>query len=122
MPAVVVLPEPCRPTIRIGTGGAAFRLSGTAPSPPSASIIASLTILTICWPGVTEDSTSEPMRAVAHLGDEVAHHRQRHVGVEQGDADLAQGLADVGLRQRAAAAQAVEDAGKLVGQGFEHNA
>ena len=60
LPAVVVLPEPCRPTIRIGTGGAAFRLSGTAPSPPSSSIITSLTILTICWPGVTEVSTSEP--------------------------------------------------------------
>ena len=54
------MPEPCRPTIRIGIGAGAFRLSGTAPSPPSASIITSLTILTTCWPGVTEDSTSEP--------------------------------------------------------------
>ena len=60
LPEVVVLPEPCRPTIRIGTGAAAFRLIGTAPSPPSASIITSLTILTTCWPGVTEDSTSAP--------------------------------------------------------------
>ena len=60
-PAVVVLPEPCRPTIRIGTGAAAFRFSGTAPSPPSASIITSLTILTTCWPGVTEPSTSAPI-------------------------------------------------------------
>ena len=62
LPAVVVLPEPCRPTIRIGDRRqAAFRLSGTAPSPPSASTRASLTILTTCWPGVTERSTSAPM-------------------------------------------------------------
>ncbi len=60
LPEVVVLPEPCSPTIRIGTGAAAFRLSGTAPSPPSASISTSLTILTTCWPGVTEPSTSAP--------------------------------------------------------------
>ena len=103
LPAVVVLPEPCSPTIRIGTGGAALRLSGTAPSPPSASIIASLTILTTCWPGVTEDSTSVPRARSRDLGDEVAHHGQGHVGVEQGEADLAQGLADVGFGQRAAA-------------------
>ena len=43
-----------------GSAPAAFRLSGTAPSPPSASTITSLTILTTCWPGVTEDSTSAP--------------------------------------------------------------
>ena len=45
-----------------GSGSAprALRLSGTAPSPPSASIITSLTILTTCWPGVTEASTSAP--------------------------------------------------------------
>ena len=60
LPEVVVLPEPCRPTISIGIGAGAFRLSGTAPSPPSASISTSLTILTTCWPGVTEDSTSLP--------------------------------------------------------------
>ena len=60
LPDVVVLPEPCRPTIRIGIGAGAFRFSGTAPSPPSASTITSLTILTTCWPGVTEDSTSAP--------------------------------------------------------------
>ena len=62
---VVVLPEPCRPTMRIGTGGTAIRLSGdsfaSSPSPPlSISTRASWTILTTCWPGVTERKTSEP--------------------------------------------------------------
>ncbi len=59
LPAVVVLPEPCSPTIRKGIGAGAFNSSGTAPSPPSSSIITSLTIFTTCWPGVTESSTSE---------------------------------------------------------------
>ena len=53
-------------------------------------------------------------RPFAHLGDEVAHHRQRHVGIQQRQADLAQRLGDVGLGQRAAAAQPVEHPGKLV--------
>ncbi len=58
LPDVVVLPEPCSPTIRIGTGAAACRFSGTAPAPPSASIITSLTTLMTCWPGATLSSTS----------------------------------------------------------------
>ena len=99
---------------------AALRLSGTAPSPPSTSISPSLTILTTCWPGETERSTASPIARSAHLGDEVAHHRQRDVGLEQRDADLAQRLVDVLLGQHAAAAQPVEDAGEPVGQCVEH--
>jgi hypothetical protein len=38
----------------------------------------------------------------------------RHVGVEQGRADLAQRLGDIGLGQRAAAAQPVEYLGQPV--------
>ena len=34
---VVVLPEPCRPAIRMTAGGVAFRLIGTGSSPPSIS-------------------------------------------------------------------------------------
>ena len=61
LPAVVVLPEPCKPTIRIGTGAAALRLSGTAPAPPSSSTSTSWTILMTCWPGATLSITSAPM-------------------------------------------------------------
>ena len=60
LPEVVVLPDPCRPTISTGIGAGAFRFSGTAPAPPSASTSASLTILATVWPGETDSSTSAP--------------------------------------------------------------
>ena len=59
LPEVVVLPDPCSPTMRIGIGAGANRLIGTA-APPSAAISASLTILTTICPGETERSTSAP--------------------------------------------------------------
>ena len=112
---VVVLPEPCRPTIRITTGGVARRASsGAASSPPSISTSASLTILTTCWPGVTERSTCWPTAFSVTAIDEAADHRQRDVGLEQRDAHLAHRLADVLLLQRAAPAQLVEDAAEAI--------
>ena len=56
---VVVLPEPCRPTIMITAGGVTSR-SSSAVSEPSVSTSASWTILTTICPGVTERSTSWP--------------------------------------------------------------
>jgi hypothetical protein len=56
---VVVLPEPCRPTISTGTGGAALR-SMVSASAPSIATSSSLTILTTIWPGVTDLITSAP--------------------------------------------------------------
>ena len=47
LPAVVVLPEPCRPAIKITEGGFVAIFSGAA-SPPSISISASCTILITC--------------------------------------------------------------------------
>ena len=58
--------------------------------------------------------------AVAHLLDEGAHHFQRHVGLDQGAADLAQSRLDVLGRESAAAAQAIEDFPKAIAQAFEH--
>ncbi len=60
---VVVLPEPCKPTIRIGTGGVARKSMGTA-SLPKTRTSSSLTILMTCWPGVMERVTSEPVARV----------------------------------------------------------
>ena len=97
----------------MGTGAAAFRLIGTAPAPPSCSIITSLTIFTTCWPGETLASTSWPTARSRTLAMKSLHHGQRHVGVQQREADLAQRVVDVGLAQRAAAAQPVEDAGEF---------
>jgi hypothetical protein len=51
--------------------------------------------------------------------DEVLDHRQRDVGLEQGDPDLARGRVDVGLGEPALATQVLERVGKAVGQGGE---
>ena len=50
--------------------------------------------------------------ARAHLVDEVLHHRQRHVGLDQGGAHFGQGGIDIGLGERAAPAKLVEDAAR----------
>ncbi len=55
-----------------------------------------------------------------HRLDEIARDGQRHVGLEQGDADLAQGGFHVVFAERALFGQAVKDAGQAVGQIFEH--
>ena len=57
---VVVLPEPCRPTIMIGTGGTEL-MSMVWLSAPSVSISSSWTILTTIWPGVTDLTTVAPI-------------------------------------------------------------
>ncbi len=49
-----------------------------------------------------------------HLVDEVAHHIERHVGLEQRAAHLAHRLADVALGERAATRQLVENAGQAI--------
>ena len=54
--------------------------------------------------------------------DQGLHHRQRNVGLEQRDAHFAGRLADVLLGQAAAATQALDGAGKALGQGLEHAA
>ena len=56
---VVVLPEPCRPTIMMATGGTALK-SMVWPSEPSVAISSSWTILTTIWPGVTDLTTVAP--------------------------------------------------------------
>jgi hypothetical protein len=58
--------------------------------------------------------------ALADLCDEILDHRQRHVGLEQGDADLAHRVGDVALAQGATPLEAVEDAGQPAGQALEH--
>ena len=50
-------------------------------------------------------------RLFADAGDQVAHHRQRDIGLEQRDADLAQHFLGVGLGETGLAAQGLDDAG-----------
>ena len=105
---VVVLPEPCRPTIRMVTGAGALRSMPICVS-PSTRTSSSWTILTTCWPGVTDLVTSAPTARSRTCSTKARDHFQRHVGFEQRAANLAQRRVDVGLAQRATAAQAVED-------------
>ncbi len=46
--------------------------------------------------------------------DEVAHHVERHVGLDESAAHLAHRLADIGLAQRALAGELVEDGAKAL--------
>src|SRR3546814_650194 len=209
----VVLPEPWRPTTRIGMGAAARRLIPSA-AVPSVSTRWSWTILMTIWPGVTDFTTASPTafsrtaatkslttgsatsasssttrtsrraastsaslraprrvrrsttsprrwlrlsnmsrswgrrapripewvvddldaplagvdrfhhrladRLLAHRGNEVLDHGQRHVGLEQHHAHLAQGRVDVGLAEGAAPGQAIEDVAEALAQALEH--
>ena len=54
--------------------------------------------------------------ALAHAGGELLDDRQRDVGVEQGEADLADGAVDVRGGQPALAAQVLEGLGEAVGE------
>src|SRR5581483_7283907 len=55
----VVLPEPCRPAIRITVGGREEKAS-PAEAPPISSVSSSPTIFTTCWPGLSLPTTSSP--------------------------------------------------------------
>ena len=59
LPAVVVLPEPWRPTSNITAGGA-WSIKSSDWSEPRTSIKTSFTIFITCWPGVTDLKTSSP--------------------------------------------------------------
>ena len=110
MAAVVVLPEPLRPTSMMTVGGfeASLRVEG---SPPRILISSSLTMpMTICGP-VTDFTHVLAEGALADGGDELPDDLEVDVGFEQGDADLAHGLVEVLFGDGAAGAQLREDAG-----------
>ena len=56
----------------------------------------------------------------ANAGEDVADDRDVDVGLEEGRADLAEDLVDVGFRQAALAAETFEDAVETVGKAVEH--
>ena len=59
-------------------------------------------------------------RLFLHLGDEIAHHRQRHISLEQGNAHLAQGVLNIVFGQTRLTAQGLDDARQALGQVVEH--
>ena len=59
-------------------------------------------------------------RLVLDAGDEVAHHRQRHVGLEQRHAHLAQHVLHVVFGDAGLAAHRLDEARQAVGEGGGH--
>ena len=103
----VVLPEPCRPAIRITVGPAEAK-ARSRPAPPISAVSSSLTILTTCWPGLRLSSTSAPEAALLDRRGELLDDLEVDVGLEQREADLAHRLVDVVLGQLAAGANVGE--------------
>ena len=116
---VVVLPEPCRPTIMMATGGAALR-SMPWLSAPSVATSWSCTIFTTIWPGVTDFITSTPtacfftpsVKARATSSATSASSSARRTSRKRS--------VDVGFAERAAAGEAVENAAQFFRQVVEH--
>ncbi|MCY1206449.1 hypothetical protein D9M72_180200 [compost metagenome] len=59
-------------------------------------------------------------RLLLHAGDEVAHHGQRHVGLQQRHAHLAQHVLHVAFGDARLAAHRLDEAGELFGEGGGH--
>ena len=115
----VVLPEPCRPAMRITVGGRGENVMPAA-APPMSFVSSSLTILTTCWPGLScaDDLLAE--RALLELLGELADDLEVDVGLEQREADLAHRRVDVVLGQRPALADVGEGLLELLGEGVKH--
>jgi hypothetical protein len=75
------------------------------------------TMPTSAWPGLSEPTTSCAQRLVLDAGDEVAHHGQRHVGLEQRHAHLAQHVLHVAFGDAGLAAHRLDQARQAVGKG-----
>ncbi len=119
MAVVVVLPEPCSPTIMIGTGAERIEVDRLA---LRAECLNQLVVHELdhelAWRHRFDQLDADRVRL--HLLGEGAHHLERYVGLEQGAAHFAQRRIDVGLGQRAAAREPVENAAKPFRQRVEH--
>ena len=60
------------------------------------------------------------LRALLDVGNEILHHRQSDVCLEQSHAHFAQGVLNVGFGQAGLAAQGFDYAGKAIGEVVEH--
>ena len=105
---VVVLPEPCRPTIMMATGAGALRSIGCARRAERRDKLV-VHDLDDHLAGRDRLDHVDADRALLHLVGERARDIERDVGLEQRAPHLAQRRVDVRLRQRPAPGQAVED-------------
>ena len=117
--AVVVLPDPCRPT-SISTAGGRSEPVRREDSPPSMPTSSSLTILTICWPGLRCSQHLAADGTLPHLLHEVARHAEVDIGLKHGKAHLSQPFLHVTFGQAALAGEPPEDRVQLLGQGVKH--
>ncbi len=116
---VVVLPPPCRPTIRIGAGGLSIfsvaRLRVVAGQHMDQLVMDDLDHLL-----ARGDRPGHRLAGglVLHRLHEVAGDGQRDVGLQKRHPDLAQRGRDIGIAQRALLGQPVEDAARAVRTDF----
>ncbi len=113
LPVVVVLPEPCRPTIMMTTGAGALRSIVDALGAEHLDQLV-MDDLDDHLAGLDRLQDLGADGLVAHVVGEGADDFERHVGLEQRTAHLAQRRRDIGFRQRATAGQAVQDGAKAV--------
>lgn len=104
----------------ITTGGLAARFRPSEASPPEHVGEFVADDLDDHLPGRDRAEHVRADRFLRDRVDEAAHHRQRDIGLEQRDTDLAHRLAYIRLGQRPAPAQAVEDSAEPIGQIVEH--
>ena len=109
LPLVVVLPEPCRPAMRMTVGGCEANLKRAVSLPRSVDQLVADDL----------DDLLGGRERGEHFGadgfgadvlDELADDVEVDVGFEQGDADFAQGFGDVFFGERALAAEVLEGA------------
>ena len=121
LPAVVVLPAPCRPASSTTCGGCTL-------SAKPAGVLAEQHYQ---LPMQDADERLSRRQAGGHFGAECAHldavdealdDRQRDIRLEQRHAHFAQRLGDVLFGDTAAAAQGLNGAGQALGQLVEHGA
>ena len=121
LPALVVLPAPCRPASMTTTGRCARRLSPVLGSPMSRVSSSCTTLMKAC-PGVRLFVTSTPTARALTASVKLLTTRQRDIGVEQREAHLAHRIGDVVVGQPAAAGERLERRGETGGQAVEHSA
>ncbi len=119
LPLVVVLPEPCRPAMRMTVGGCEANLKRAVSLPRSVDEFVADDL----------DDLLGGREGGEHFGsdgldadvlDEVADDVEVDVGFEQGDADFAQGFGDVFFSEGALAAEGLEGALEFVCEVFKH--
>jgi hypothetical protein len=116
---VVVLPPPCRPTIRIGAGGLSILSAPGSSSPQHVDKLVMDDLDDLLAGGDRFGDRCAGGLLLDRL-DELARHGQRDVGLQQRHAHLAHGGPHVILGQRALLGEPVEDAAEAFGEVFEH--